>query len=418
MSVVSLQDALGALPKQSAQHQRDAAATLAEVGFPGKRTERWKYTPSKPFEAFALLALAREATSLQRMPTDLPSEWVQAVQPHWQLVLIDGVVSEAHTKLPEAVELQRRIEALPVTAHADNALLLLNRAIPGSTCTLRIPNAVQIIEPVHVLHVASAESVLAQTQIRVDCQPGSRVHLVEHIISSAEVMHNLALQIDLESAAQCQHTRLQTTSPDALISTRIDAQVAENARFETLSIDTGGDLVRNDLNISLAGEQAHATLNGVYLLDGKQHVDNHTLVRHNSPNTTSSEDYRGVLRARSRAIFNGKVYVAKGADGTDASQSNRNLLLSDHAEIDTKPELEIYADDVKCAHGATVGQFDDDALFYLRSRGVDHATATQLLTFAFCREALTDIDDSVLRAYCDAMIAEQIPDFTALDAEL
>ena len=173
--------------------------------------------------------------------------------------------------------------------------------------------------------------------------------------------------------------------------------------------------MRNDINVALSEPGAETELNGLYLLDGKAHVDNHTTIDHVAPMTRSVEDYRGVLRDRSRAVYNGKVIVREDAQKTDAWQSNRNLLLSDAAEVDTKPELEIYADDVKCGHGATVGQLDKDALFYLLSRGIDHDTASGLLIFAFVDDVIARGSLDEIRRQLEKWAIGRLPDATRIE---
>jgi Fe-S cluster assembly protein SufD len=174
-------------------------------------------------------------------------------------------------------------------------------------------------------------------------------------------------------------------------------RLERDARLEHFALDLGGDLTRNDLAIDIVGTQAEATLNGLYLAGPGQHVDNHTRTDHRVGPARSRQDYRGVLAGRCRAIWNGKAIVHRGADGTDAQQSNHNLLLSEQAEIDAKPELEIYADDVKCAHGTTVGQLDERALYYLRTRGIGTARARRILTRAFATTVVNTVPVAALR---------------------
>ena len=178
----------------------------------------------------------------------------------------------------------------------------------------------------------------------------------------------------------------------------------ENSLFESHTFWLGGENIRNDLEVHLNGRGARAKLNGLYLLSGTQHVDNQTLLDHAVPDCHSEESYKGVLGGRSHGIFNGKILVQKDAQKTDANQSNRNLLLSDNANVDTKPQLEIYADDVKCSHGTTVGQLDDLALFYLRSRGIPRLEALNILVNAFTQDLVNDVEDPTLGARVKALV--------------
>ena len=202
---------------------------------------------------------------------------------------------------------------------------------------------------------------------------------------------NSVLDVNLADGARLSALRLQDRHKEHTSVYRLDARLAKDASLHHSNFDFGGALTRNDIVTEINGAGASVTLDGLYLASGEQHIDNHTSITHGTGPTVSREEYRGILTGNSRCVFNGRVVVAEGADGTDSAQSNHNLLLSARAEIDPKPELEIYADDVKCAHGATVGQLDEAAIFYLRSRGLDPEDARQLLTRAFAAGTLSNI---------------------------
>jgi len=209
---------------------------------------------------------------------------------------------------------------------------------------------------------------------------------------------NSVTEIALADDAQLDYHLIQAQSSAAHHVCGVWARQARASRFNCTTVTLGGDLVRNDLSVELAGEDAHCEMRGLYAATGRQHVDNHTTIVHSAAHCASRETYKGVLDQRARAVFHGRVTVAKGAQKTDATQANNNLLLSRGAEIDTKPQLEIYADDVKCAHGATVGQLDADALFYLRARGIDARAARRMLTFAFANDILATIAHDELQS--------------------
>jgi Fe-S cluster assembly protein SufD len=192
-------------------------------------------------------------------------------------------------------------------------------------------------------------------------------------------------------------------SPSAYHVSHVEVRQEEGSRLSFTTVNTGGLLVRNDLNVLLAGERCEATLNGLTLVDGDRHVDNHTAIDHASPNCESHELYKAVLDGRSRSVFNGKIFVRPGAQNTDAKQTNRSLMLSPQATVNTKPQLEIFADDVKCTHGATVGQLRDEEVFYLRSRGMSEETARQLLTYGFANEIVERIRLQPVRAFLDRL---------------
>lgn len=198
-----------------------------------------------------------------------------------------------------------------------------------------------------------------------------------------EQFTNSLVEVALEPGAALRWLRLQERGQAHYQVGRLNVRLARDAKFDHAAFDLGGGLVRNDIAVDVCEPGASVLLHGLYLAGGRQHIDNHTRVEHRVGPAKSTEEYRGILNDRARCVFNGKALVHPGADGTDAHQANHNLLLSDRAEIDTKPELEIYADDVKCSHGATVGQLDEAALFYLRTRGLSRDEAAQALTRAF-----------------------------------
>jgi Fe-S cluster assembly protein SufD len=211
------------------------------------------------------------------------------------------------------------------------------------------------------------------------------------------------------------HYRIQDEAAAGFHIGGLFARVGKDARLESHNLHFGGALARVDLEVALAETGAEVDMNGLYCLGGRQHVDNHTRVDHLAAHTRSDEDYRGVLDGRARGVFNGKAIVHEDAQKIEAHQSNSNLLLSEQAEVDTKPELEIYADDVKCSHGATVGQLDTTALFYLRSRGIDESAARSLLTFAFAEEVVQRIGLKPVRQRLETAVAGALPDRSLIE---
>jgi Fe-S cluster assembly protein SufD len=205
------------------------------------------------------------------------------------------------------------------------------------------------------------------------------------------------------------HYKLQHEAMAQTHIATLAAKQATSSTWNNSNITLGGKLTRNDIHTQLLGEQSHATLDGMYLTKDEQHVDNHTRIDHAVPNTTSEELYKGVLDDSSHAVFNGKVVVHKDAQKTDANQSNKNLLLSRQCEIDSKPEMEIYADDVKCGHGSAIGQLDEQQIFFLRARGLDEVSARSLLTYAFAIEVLQRISDEPIRDALSAVVEDRLP---------
>jgi len=239
---------------------------------------------------------------------------------------------------------------------------------------------------------------------------GSQATVIERHVSLGDdaAFTNSVTEIALEPGAQLDYHLVQAQSPAAHHVCGAWAKLSRASRLACTTVTLGGRLVRNDLGVELAGEEARCEMRGLYAATGAQHVDNHTTIVHSAAHCASREIYKGVLDMRARAVFHGRIVVAKGAQKTDATQANNNLLLSRGAEIDTKPQLEIYADDVKCAHGATVGQLDADALFYLRARGIDARAARRMLTFGFAGDILATIAPDELKSALVALLHRRL----------
>jgi Fe-S cluster assembly protein SufD len=229
---------------------------------------------------------------------------------------------------------------------------------------------------------------VSQANVEIDVAPGCDVEIIEFHHSSGDGDHysNSVITLKIDQAAEVSYVRIQDRRLGHVQTSRMSASLGKDAGLTMSGYDIGGGLIRNDVDIDLNNPGAEAVFNGLYLAGDGQHIDNHTRVDHRKGPAKSSQEYRGILSGRCRCVWNGKAVVHVGADGTDANQANHNLLLSENAEIDAKPELEIYADDVKCAHGTTVGQLDEAALFYLRSRGLDKRQSIQILTHAFAAD--------------------------------
>ncbi|MGR8919346.1 MAG: Fe-S cluster assembly protein SufD, partial [Gammaproteobacteria bacterium] len=278
----------------------------------------------------------------------------------------------------------------------------LNTATVGDGVLIEIDDDVIVDEPVALVFVGLGEvPVVRSPRVVIRAGRHARLSVIEHYLSldGERGLTNVVTNLRLAAGARLDHHRLQDEAESSANVGRIVASVGENATFNSDSVVFGGALTRVDIDVDLVGRGARCRLNGLFTGRGEQHVDHHTTVNHAVPDTHSEELYRGILDGRSRGVFNGKVIVHRDAQQISARQASNNLLLSRQAEIDTKPELEIYADDVACAHGATVGELDPAALFYLRSRGVPEAEARALLTYAFAEAVVREIPlDGVRRA--------------------
>lgn len=395
------------LPGENAswvRHLREAGASrFAELGFPTTRNEHWKYTNVAPLLRQTYVPLSTpvdiDAAAVARETSfgDLRAHRLVFVNGRYAAAMssanvpagvIVGSLAQQLTR-PDALESYLG-GAVPSESHGFAAL---NSAFLADGAYIRVPAGVVVEQPIHVIYLASAADspLLIQPRTLIVIERGAQASVIEHYLTLGDVAHltNAVTEVIAEPNGIVEHYRVQQHGAKASHIGGTYVRQGRDSRFTSHAIDFGGLLVRNELRSVLNDEGAECHLNGLYVVDGRGHVDNHTEVDHAKPRGTSREYYKGVLSGRGRAVFNGRVVVRPDAQQTDAEQMNNNLLLSDDAEVDTKPELEIYADDVKCSHGATVGQLDGDALFYLRSRAIDEATARDLLTYAFAHDVLS-----------------------------
>jgi Fe-S cluster assembly protein SufD len=388
--------------------RREAAEKFLAAGFPTIGQEDWKYTNLADVAQLSVDWLA--AAGAVDADADTDTVLVAGVDAYW-IVVRDGVVQSE----PAGID---GIEIGPISGDelrklaADDAMSAFNAALLRAGIRIGVGKSVTPEKPIGILYVDSPSNAVAQTRIHVELAKLAGLQLIEVCASSGDGRQftNSVVDVRLAEGARLDHVRLQVRSREHSGVSRLQARLAKDAAMRHNSFDFGGALSRNDVVAEIAGTGADVRLNGLYLSFGEQHIDNHTSIIHGVGPSGSHEEYRGILTGRSRCVFNGKVVVAEGADGTDSSQSNHNLLLSDRAEIDTKPELEIYADDVKCAHGATVGQLDKASLFYLRSRGLDEEQARQILTRAFAAGALSSLPIEA----CHDLVASKLDEKLAM----
>jgi Fe-S cluster assembly protein SufD len=245
--------------------------------------------------------------------------------------------------------------------------------------------------------------------VLIDVGAGARATLIEHHLGRGASVSNSVTDVICAAGARLSYVKLQDEADDGIHLATQGFHLGNQASAELLHLDLGSRLARNDLRVELAGDGATVSAHGLFFADGSRHLDNHTRVDHRAPHTVSRELYRGIADSKGRGVFNGKVIVHAGAGGTDAQLRNQNLLLSSGAEIDTKPELEIYADDVKCSHGATTGQLDATAIFYLRSRGIPAEDARRMLIASFAREIVGRLPAGAIEKYVLALLHGRLP---------
>lgn len=414
--------------------QRAAALEqLARQGLPSQRDEDWKYT--------SIRSITKSAFAPAEPGGDCPAAFIEkhaiAGLDAWRLVFVDGFFAKTLSDtsgLPGGLHLGGLAEGLRsdgarLSTHLGSALgpiphgfAAMNSAFVADGALIEIEEGLKLERPIELIFVSGVggEGLLSLPRNLVRLGAGSQATVIERYLSYSEGrgLNNALTEITLDDRACLDHCVLQTIGERSFHVGGVFASVAKEAILRSTTVTTSGALVRNDARVNLDGELATGHLDGCYLAFGRSHIDNHTHIAHNHPSGISRETYKGVLGDRGRAVFHGRIVVKQDAQKTDSEQSNQNLLLSDEAEIDTKPQLEIYADDVKCAHGATVGQLDETALFYLISRGVDRATARRMLTQAFAADVLNGVQCVPLRehlqsftaAHLDAVLSDQLPD--------
>jgi Fe-S cluster assembly protein SufD len=293
--------------------------------------------------------------------------------------------------------------------YGENAFAALNTAFLENVVAIRVPRGVVVEQPVEIAYAGGpAADAPYATHPRTVIVVGADAHctIVERYTGSGSYFTNAVTEIVAGDGAVVDHYKVQRESGSAFHVATMQAALGRSANFSTHNISLGGALVRNDIGVTLA-EGAEATVNGLYVINGSQHVDNHTVIDHAQPHGTSHELYKGILDGQATAVFNGRILVRKDAQKTDSKQTNKNLVLSDEAVINTKPELQIFADDVRCTHGATIGQLDEESLFYLQSRGIGRSQARSLLTYAFAQDIIDRIKVQELRDSLERVLFEK-----------
>ena len=419
-------------PQWINQIRTAAFGRFVELGFPTTRLEDWKYTNVAPIVKIPFTRAGRAWRALQVEPLEpFTLEEVACAQ----LVFVNGHYSSdlsSLEKLPEGVMASSLATALAgnpasVEAHLaqhagyhNQAFVALNTAFMEDGAFVSIPKDTIVEAPIHLLFISSARlgptddgggsAPVSYPRNLIVVGSHSQARIIESYVGLEHDVYltNVVTEIVGGESAVVDYYKVQRESEEAFHVATVQAQLGHSSTFSSHAIDIGGALVRNDLNVALDGEGAECALNGLYMVTGRQHVDNHTRIDHAQPHCSSRQLYKGILDGKSRGVFSGKIVVHKAAQKTDAKQANKNLLLSEDAVIDSKPQLEIFNNDVKCTHGTTIGQHDQDAMFYLRSRGVDLAAARSLLTYAFASELLGRIKVEPVRARLEALLLTRL----------
>jgi Fe-S cluster assembly protein SufD len=398
--------------------RQEAFRRFENLGFPTTRQEEWRFTNVK--------RIAETEFALAEIPPPLSRETISPFvldEDYLRLVFVNGhyvgdlsataaapqgaVVSSLSAALADQPALIK--DHLGQLSSDDNACFAaLNSAFIRDGAFVHVPRGVVVERPIHLLFISTDNSSPTASHPRnlIVAQRDAQATIIESYVGLNDGVYltNAVTEVSVAENAVVDHCKLQQESAHGYHVATTQVRQQRASRFSSHYFSLGGQLVRNEVDVTLDDEGCECTLNGLYIAAGDQHMDNRTRIDHTKPHCNSHELYKGILDERAKGVFNGKIYVHPDAQKTDAKQSNRVLLLSDDAVIDTKPQLEIYADDVKCTHGATVGQIDETALYYLRSRGISEDLARSLLVFAFGNEIASELKLEAIRAHVERFL--------------
>ena len=398
---------------------------FVESGFPTTHDEDWRFTNVSQIANTGFETAPEARVSAANLEAFAVSDFA------CQVVFVNGRFAPALSRIPATgkVRIASLAQALSsdpdsVQAHLGrylnyqrDAFAALNTAFIEDGACVFIPRSTVIDEPIYLLYVSVAgdKPVVEHPRNLIVVEENSQATIVEDYVSlenggSASSFSNTVTELVAAESAVVSHYMIVRPAADAFNISTLRIQQGRSSNVATHSLLLSGALVRNNVHPVLAGEGAECLINGLFMANDRQHMDNYMLVEHASPHCNSRQFYNGVLNGQSHGVFHGRIIVHKDAQKTDAKQTNRNLLLSDDAQIDTKPQLEIYADDVKCTHGATIGQVEENALFYLRSRGLDEGSARHVLLLAFANECLDRMNSEQVRAHLERMVTEWLPE--------
>lgn len=391
--------------------RNEAMKALETLEFPTTKQEYWKYTRT-----------GQIANKTWRFADnfDLPELPISIEELSPRMVFINGVYSETHSEMTdvEGLEISTFAKAKqgyisdlePYTDYSLSPFLALNTALPQDGYAIRVSKNTAIKKPLNMINVYTGDTTISQPRSAIYLEKGAELKMTEfHIhVSENPTLSNTALEVQLEANSTLGMDVIQKGNDDSYHMQQLDAVVAGDANFTQNNFTMRGKWTRNNGNVRLQGSNTTANLNGFYIPNGAEHIDNHTVMDHEQPHCDSNELYRGVLLGKSSAVFNGKVYVRPHAQKTNAFQSNGNILVSDDATVNSKPELEIYADDVKCSHGSTTGQIDEEAIYYLRTRGLSATSARKMMVGAFAADVLNTMVNPEWREYIEDVISYEL----------
>jgi Fe-S cluster assembly protein SufD len=405
------------------QTRQKAFESFIKQGLPGKKNEEYKYSnPDKLFGNDFILGVQKpgiSGISIEKyVIRDLDANIAVLVNGRYSTVLsaLNNLPKGAIvSSLAEAFEKNKDIVESHFARYADvntDPFIALNTALASDGIFVFLPDNVVLNFPLHIINlITSKEAALFSTRNLLVIGKNASISVIESFETvelNVAVITNTLTEITLGENARGQYYKLQNECGNGNQVNTMQVYQEGNSHFDTNTVTLNGSWIRNNLNIVEGGKNCETHLNGLYILNGTQHLDNHTLVDHQVPHCQSNQLYKGILDDKSTGVFNGKIFVRKDAQKTNAYQSSKNILLSDNATINTKPQLEIYADDVKCSHGSSTGQIDPDAMFYLRSRGLSEDSSRRLLMHAFAADVLNTIRIDALKNYLDELVTERL----------
>lgn len=407
-----------------AKRLREAAFDqFKELGFPTVKDEEWKYTNVAPLTRLSFQTARDESSAVT--PENVNQLGIVEAK-NSQLVFVNGALRKDLSSLadvPAGVIAVGLDEAIKEPAYQEvireylargvgyntNGFVALNTAMLASGAFILIPKDVEVDKPLSLLFL-SAGDVASFPRVLVIAEANCKATLVENYANAAAGVSftNAVVEVVLQDGARLEHYKVQRENVESFHIASTNATLGTNASYDSTAINFGAQLSRHDIAVRMDHEGAECWVDGLYVVSSGQHTDTHSVIDHQQPHCTSHQLYKGILDGKSRAVFNGKVFVRHGAQKTDAMQTNKNLLLSKEARVDTKPQLEILADDVKCAHGAAVGQIDEDELFYLQTRGIHGELARNLLTYGFAEEVIGKIKIDSIRSQLDEAVLHRL----------
>ncbi len=411
----------GSKSKEIHHIRKEALNRFGQLEFPTQKDEEWKYTNISPLLKHNFVPSSKKVSvEKEFVKSKLFDETALNL-----IVFVNGHYADEHSvlqSLPGGVVAGSLSEAIKNNSpliekhftkyahHQNNIFTALSTAYTDNGAFIYVPDGKIVEDPIHIIYITSSDDnkIIVQPRNLFIAGKNSQVTIIEHYVSTEESIYftNVVTEIVADENSVVDHIKLQEESINAFHIARMEVTQERNSNFSSHSISIGAGLTRNDFNSRFNDEGSECTLNGLYMIEGNQLFDAHTLIDHAMPHCNSHEHYKGILNDKSRGVFNGKVIVRPDAQKTNAFQENNNILLSNNALVNTKPQLEIFADDVKCSHGATIGQLDEEARFYLKSRGIGEEASRAILLHAFASDVITSIKTESLRNYLEKIITD------------